>query len=217
MMVICGSYSSSARWYFGLVAAPAGADGVQRRQIVVCRSQFVDQRRGVSVADHRHHADLLPLGGLPAPRAGRTCPVVVEHDRQAVAAVPRTRSTCPAACISGDTANHGWPAVADLVVDLGRRTSWSAPYHRRHVHVALAPQHALGPSRRSAGAHHDQIVRRSSAMSRSVSPWRQGVFQRDRSRQFAAAPLPSSTEIKQRQHRRVAARRRTWLRASGGR
>ena len=65
----------------------------------------------------------------------------------------------PAACISGETANQGCPPPAYLGVDLVDAGVVGAD-HRRHVHVALPPQHALGTAGRPAGAHHDQVVGR---------------------------------------------------------
>ena len=46
-----------------------------------------------------------------------------------------------------------------LVVDLGRRLVVGT-HHRRHVGVALPPQHALRPARRAARAVHDEVVGR---------------------------------------------------------
>ena len=60
----------------------------------------------------------------------------------------------PAACISGETANHGGTAASRTLSWISWAESWSAPIHRRHVHVGLSPQHTLGPTRGTTGADH---------------------------------------------------------------
>ena len=206
-MVSCGSFSSSAADVLGIGCRPAGSDGVQRRQLVVAAVEFLDQRGGVGVADHRHQADLLALGGLPARRADRT-----SSGRRTAPPAARRASRektvhSPAACISGETANHGAPSLrAHLVVDLVGGLVVGAD-HRRHVGVALPPQHALGPAGGAAGAVHDEVVRRARDPAVRIT-LRQCVFQRHRTRQPRARRCrrrPRSAGPR----RRAAARRRT--------
>ena len=139
---------------------PAGADRVQRRQIVGTSLQLGDQRSGVGVTHHGHHGDPFALGGFPHRTHVQFAAPVVEHHRRPL---HDRREGGPHAGGVHQRRN-GEPglsaAAAYLGVDLVDAGVVGTD-HRRHVHVALPPQHALGTAGRPAGAHHDQVVGRS--------------------------------------------------------